>query len=90
MENDKESYFDEFGTDLYALDFVTPQGNQGQIMRVSYAMDEDGHYVYRRTYDRSDGTLIFDRSKALSDDDGDYYSVAPLNKTWREIFRDVA
>lgn len=41
------------------LDFVVPPENQGQIVTVSYAFDEDGSHIVRRSFDASDCTAAY-------------------------------
>jgi hypothetical protein len=44
-----------------------------------------GDQVIRRIYDQSDRSMEFHVSKALLDDQGDYWNGAPTNKRWRKI-----
>ena len=63
--------------------FHTPPRNQGQIVEVSYALV--GSTVIRRTYDQSDRSIEFARSKSLISDEGDYWQTTPANRRWRKI-----
>jgi hypothetical protein len=45
-------------TSIADLEFITPPQNQGQIVEISYACDEDG--FYRRTIDHSLQTRIIE------------------------------
>ncbi len=39
--------------------YHTPRGNQGQMVEVSYASDDDGSGIIKRVFDRSDGEETF-------------------------------
>ncbi len=65
------------------MTFHTPTSNQGQIVEVSYACNEG--YVIRCTLDQSDRTTIYDISKCLNNDDGDYWNRAPANQRWKRM-----
>jgi len=56
--------------------FVTPPGNQGQIVDVSYGLDNDAEVIVVRTYDASDRTTIYTAYRYPTDDDGSW---APWN-----------
>jgi len=66
--------------------FYTPPRNQGQIVIVSYAY-VDG-YVIRQRVDQSDRSVEYAVSRALPDDDGEYWSAAPKNEDWDPISRE--
>lgn len=62
--------------------FHTPPKNQGQMVTYSYASAEDG-MVIQRVHDSSIGRTSYYSSKALSNDDGEYWNQAPKNKRWK-------
>jgi hypothetical protein len=62
--------------------YVSPK-NQGQIVEYAYAVCDA--WVYRRITDRSDGSVTYAQSRALSDDRCDYWQSAPKNKRWRAV-----
>ena len=70
------------------INWITPPENQGQIVIVSYA-GADGT-VYRQTFDQSDRTAEYHASRALVDDEGDYWNGAPANRRWRKVTEDAA
>jgi hypothetical protein len=66
------------------LEFIVPPRNQGQIVEVSYAGTLDG-YVIRQIYGQCDQKKSFAISRALVDDDGEYWNGSPKNKRWRKM-----
>ena len=71
--------------DISSLTFHTPPENGGQIVTESYACDAENNQVVMRQYDASDRTTEYYASRALVDDDGDYWNGAPSNKQWRKV-----
>ena len=69
--------------DTDALVFHTPPQNQGQIVAESYAM-ADGLVICHRS-DASDRTSEYFVSRALRDDEGDYWNAPPTNRRWRKM-----
>ena len=70
--------------------FHVPPRNQGQIVEVAYAYIAGTDEVVRRIHDQSDGSMEYAVSKALADDEGDYWQREPRNKRWRTISREEA
>lgn len=67
-----------------SVTFHVPPRNQGQSVTYSYAQTEDGHVIECRE-DRSDGETSYRISKALANDEGDYWNGGPRNKRWRAV-----
>jgi hypothetical protein len=65
------------------LQFHLPPVNAGQIVLVSYAAANG--WVIERTYDQSDRSTGYRISKALADDEGDYWNGEPANRRWRKL-----
>lgn len=62
--------------------YVAPV-DQGQMVEVSYGQ-WDGT-VYRCCHDRSDHEVTWWASRALRDDEGEYWNGPPKNKRWRQV-----
>lgn len=67
---------------------ITPPEDQGQIVVVSYALCYD--VVIQRWLDQSDGQIIWSKSRALKNDEGDYWNGGPSNKRWTRISAEEA
>ena len=66
------------------MKFHVPPANQGQIVEVAYGQT-DG-IVYRRTTDRSDGSVSYECATADDNDEGDYWNGEPadVDSDWTE------
>lgn len=56
-------------TDLTSLDFATLPVDAGQMVERAYSVDWERCTLYRRTTDRSDGSVSYE-SCQVSDDEG--------------------
>lgn len=65
------------------MNFIVPPENAGQIIENAYCLF--GDYVYKRVYSRATLNCIYFKSKALKNDEGDYWNRAPRNKRWKRI-----
>lgn len=68
---------------MSVLTMHIPPVCQGQIVEVAYGLHLGT--VYRRVTDRSDSSVEYARSRALADDEGDYWNREPGNRRWAAI-----